>query len=143
MPPKKALDPKVAAVLRHALMREAVDWAIGNFTNWSKKPHRKIKTLLRAYAAASAEKVIAGDAPMPDMANDPRWRITLSERAYALVDYSHFAEMHGPAIRGSLNAILGEDRAWIYGHALRRIAQYASSVAYMVKNDLDPELLRI
>ncbi|OGG66799.1 hypothetical protein A3I99_00415 [Candidatus Kaiserbacteria bacterium RIFCSPLOWO2_02_FULL_45_11b] len=139
-------DQKILDVLSNEMTNDVIDEAIGNWTQRHfKKPNPRVKTLLLGYATAVTRKVFAGTTPYPDFS--PEWKRDVSNRAYALLDFKKFKEQQVPVIVDALSPILGDTRDkfenGLHGYSLAKIANVVGCVAYMVKNGLEPELLRM
>lgn len=139
-------NQKILAVLTDELTNNVIDEAIGNWTQRHfKKPNPRVKTVILGYATTITRKVFAGATPYPDFS--PKWKSDVSNRVYALLDYKQFKEQQIPVMVDALSPIFGDTRDdfenGLWGYSLAKIANSVGCIAYMVKNDLQPELLRM
>ncbi len=139
-------NQKILTVLTNEMTNDVIDEAIGNWTQRHfKKPNPRVKTVLLGYATTITRKVFAGATPYPDFA--PEWKLEVSNRAYALLDFKKFRKLQIPVIVDALSPIFGDTRDefenGLWGYSLAKIANRVGCIAYMVKNGLDPELLRM
>jgi hypothetical protein len=129
-----------------ALVRRVIDEAIGNWTQQHfKEPNPRVKAVLLGYATTITREVFAGVTPYPDFS--PNWKGDISNRVYELLDYKQFKEQQIPVMVDALSPIFGDKRDelenGLWGYSLAKIANNVGCIAYMVKNDLDPDLLRM
>ena len=139
-------DQQILSVLTHEMTNSVIDEAVGNWTQRHfKKPSPCVKTVLLGYATEITRKVFAGATPYPDFS--PEWKRDISNRTYVLLDFEKFKGQQIPAIVAALSPIFGdttdEFENGLWGYSLGKIANSVSCIAYMVKNGLEPELLRM
>lgn len=139
-------DPQILSVLTHEMTNRVIDEAVGNWTQRHfKKPNPRVKAVLLGYATEITRKVFAGVTPYPDFS--PEWKRDISHRTYLLLDFEKFKEQQIPVIVDALSPIFGdttdEFENGLWGYSLGKIANSVSCIAYMVKNGLEPELLRM
>lgn len=139
-------DQKILTVLTNKLTNDVIDEAISNWTQRHfKKPNPRVKTVLLGYATTITRKVFAGATPYPDFS--PKWKGDVSNWVYVLLDYKQFKEQQIPVMVDALSPIFGDTRDafenGLWGYSLAKITNSVGCIAYMVKNDLEPELLRM
>ena len=137
-------DQRIQVVLTNELVDDVIDEAIGNWTQRHfKKPDPNVKAVLLSYATTVTQKVFAGATPYPDFS--PEWKGDISNRVHAILDYKQFKEQQIPVMVDALFPIFGDTRSnfenGMWGYSLAKIASVVGCVAYMVKSNLQPELL--
>lgn len=142
---------QIESTLGHELVEDSINEAVGNWTqDHFGEPDPEVKQVLLAYGIKVANKVLDGPTslPAPDFTADQvDWREQVSDAVFRTLDFEDFKKQAVPEIAKALESRFGdrtndlEDGLW--GYSLSKIANTAGCVAFMVANELDPDLLSL
>lgn len=138
----KTVDPRVDAVLAVPFVADVIKEAVGNWTHNREVMDPVTLAALRGYASEVAGRIFAAEVNVPDFGSN--WQESVGDATYAIIQPDDLIANQIPIIVEALRETHGDktekfDGLWKY--SLYKIAHYVGSAAYMVANNLDPELL--